>query len=53
MSASEQLREEINKAITRYGEESDVTVAETLGVLELVKAELIDRLRTSGPENDK
>ncbi len=52
-SASEQLRDEIRAVISRYGEESDVTVAETLGVLELMKAEVIERLRLSGPENNR
>lgn len=53
MSASEQFRDEVNAVIRRYGAESDLTICETLGVLELLKAELIERLRTSGPENDR
>lgn len=42
---TEQLRTEIRNIIDRYGEESNLTMCEVLGVLELVKAEKIDQLR--------
>lgn len=49
---TEQLRTEIRNIVDRYGEESDLTVCEVLGVLELVKAEKIDQLRRyESPKN--
>lgn len=44
---TEQLRNELRSVIQRWGEESNLTVCETLGVLELIKAEWIERLRRS------
>ena len=50
-SRTEQLRQEIHAMITRYGEESSLTVCEVLGVLELVKADKLEQLRNyEGPE---
>lgn len=43
--ATAQLRMEIwNLCVNRYGQESDITVWETIGVLEVVKADLMDAL---------
>ena len=43
--ATVQLRQEIwNLCVNRYGQESDITVWETIGVLEVVKADLMDAL---------
>jgi hypothetical protein len=43
--ASAQLRHEIwNLCINRYGHESDITVWDTIGVLEIVKFDLIEAL---------
>jgi len=42
--APTQLRREILNIIRRYGQESDVTVYQALGALEVVKADLIDML---------
>lgn len=40
-----QLRREIwNLCVNRYGQESEITVWETIGVLEVVKADLLDAL---------
>ena len=50
MSHTEELRDDINRVIANY---PSMTIVETLGTLELLKAELIERLRTSGPENDR
>ena len=44
LEASAQMRKEIKKVIRRYGEESDVTVYQALGVLEIVKSDLIEML---------
>jgi len=43
-SASNQLRREIREVIRRYGLESDVTVYQAIGVLEIVKLDLVDML---------
>lgn len=50
-SRTEQLRNEIRSIINRYGEESDLTVCEVLGVLELIKAEKLEQLRLYKPED--
>ena len=42
---TEQLRHELRRTIDRYAAESDITICEVLGILELIKAELIDRLK--------
>lgn len=42
--ASSQLRREIRNVIRRYGEESDVTVYQAIGVLEIVKLDLVEAL---------
>lgn len=47
---TEEFRDDINRIITNYPQ---MTVCETLGALELIKAELVERLRTSGPETDR
>lgn len=45
--ASDQLRKEIHGLIRRYGQESDVTVYQALGVLEIVKLDLVEMLERS------
>ena len=42
---TEELRQDLHAVIARYPK---LTVAETLGTLELVKLDLIERLRRSG-----
>jgi RecJ-like exonuclease len=42
--ASDQLRKEIHLVIRRYGEESDVTVYQAVGVLEIGKLDLVEML---------
>ena len=49
-TGGEELRDDINRCITNY---PTMTVSETLGVLVLIQAELIERLRTSGTETDR
>lgn len=49
-SDAEDLRDDLNRVITNY---PSLTVVETIGMLELVKAEWVERLRTSGPATDK
>lgn len=44
VQASAQLRRELIALIRRYGYESDVTVYQAIGVLEVVKLDLIDLL---------
>jgi hypothetical protein len=46
-SGSEALRVEIHAVLRRYGQESDVTIAEVLGVLELVKQDLLAMCQSS------
>lgn len=43
-TASDQLRRELHDVIYRYGVESDVTVYQAIGVLEMVKLDLVDML---------
>lgn len=43
-TASDQLRRELHQVISRYGQESDVTFYQTIGVLEIVKLDLVDML---------
>lgn len=42
--ASDQLRRELHDVIRRYGQESDVTVYQAIGVLEIVKLDLVEML---------
>ena len=42
--ASDQLRQQIHDVITRYGQESDITIYQAIGVLECVKMDLWDTL---------
>jgi len=42
--ASSQLRRELHDVIRRYGQESDVTFYQSIGVLEIVKIDLVDML---------
>lgn len=44
LSASDRIRREIHDVIRRYGEESDVTVYQALGVLRMVEHDLIAML---------
>lgn len=39
-----QLREEMYNMIIRYGKESDITVYQAIGVLEVLKFDLIEML---------
>ena len=41
-SGANQLQHELESVILRYSIESDITLCEALGVLELVKARLLD-----------
>ncbi len=43
-SASEQLRREFHAAIDRYSSESDLTVYQIIGVLEIVKLDMVEAL---------
>lgn len=45
LTASNQLRREIHEVIRRYGQESNVTVYQAIGVLEIVKLDLVDMLQ--------
>jgi len=47
--AADQLRRELYLAIRRWSQESDITLCEVLGVLELLKVDLIDLLQISEP----
>jgi len=40
----DQMRDEIWKVIDRYSKESDVTGYQTIGLLEAIKADLLDQL---------
>lgn len=42
--ASDQLRKEIHAVISRYSQESDVTTYQVIGVLEIVKLDLVEML---------
>lgn len=48
--ASNQLRVEIRNLIRRYGRESDVTVYQAIGILEIVKLDLVDMLEKAREE---
>lgn len=47
VTPSSQMRREIHSVVRRYGEESDVTVYQIIGVLEIVKLDLIQMLEES------
>jgi hypothetical protein len=49
---STQLKNEIHNVISRYGQESDVTVYETIAVLEIIKFELIEHLGSIPEDED-
>ena len=51
--AATQLLDEIRSTIIRYSSESDVTISEAIGVLELAKAELIDDALNGESEEDE
>lgn len=42
--AATQLRHEINRIIYRYGQESDVTVYQSIGVIRMVEHDLVAAL---------
>lgn len=42
--ATNQLHDEIEKLIHRYSKESDVTMYQVLGMLEIIKSDLIKEL---------
>ena len=44
----EQLRQEINNIIQRYGQESELNYVETFGVLEMCKLDFAERIKQSG-----
>lgn len=44
ISASDQLRVEIHNVITRMSKESDLTVYQVLGCLEIVKLDIVENL---------
>lgn len=44
VQASNQLRAEIRSVLKRYGQESGITVYQAIGVLEVVKHDLVDML---------
>jgi hypothetical protein len=46
-----QLKQEIVNVLRRYSQESDVTICQALGVLEIVKAEMIQEMLT--PDDDQ
>lgn len=47
LGASRLLRQEILNTIRRYGQESDVTVYQAIGVLEIVKLDLVEIMEQS------
>ena len=49
-TAATMLKEEISNIVERYGQESDVTVYETIGALEVVKLNLLERLGKLPPQ---
>lgn len=52
MNAVNQLQNELQSVLNRYAAESDLTIAETLGVLELVKAQLLDEAFSMCDDDD-
>jgi hypothetical protein len=54
--ASDQLRQEIHTTIRRYAQESDVTLYQALGVLDVVKIDLVALLEAHNsdePDDDE
>jgi hypothetical protein len=51
-SGVDQLKRELNSILRRYAGESDVTLAEAVGVLEIVKAELLVLAQQDGEEQE-
>jgi hypothetical protein len=47
--AADQLRRELFLAIRRWAQESDITLCEAIGVLELLKVDLITLLQVPDP----
>ena len=47
-NGADQLKREMQSLLRRYAGESDVTIAEAIGVIELVKAELIALAQDDG-----
>lgn len=50
--ASDQLRKQIHDVIRRYGQESDITVYQVMGVLEMVKLDMVDMLERKHDQED-
>lgn len=44
LQAPSQFRKEVLAIVRRYGQESDLTIYQALGALEVVKADLLDML---------
>lgn len=44
MLASDELRKELHKLIRSHGEKNDVTIYQAIGVVEIVKFELVGML---------
>jgi hypothetical protein len=44
LDASHQLRVEIDKVISRYADESDMTACQVVGVIEMIKFDIINNL---------
>lgn len=44
LTCCDQLRKEILAMVMRYGQESEITVYQTMGVLEMIKLDLIQTL---------
>ena len=42
-----QLKQEIMNVLRRYADESDVTLCQTLGVLDIIKAEIMTQVLAS------
>lgn len=52
-NAATQLRNELMAVIRRYGKESDVSVYTALGALEIVKADLIEKLTEASEDEER
>jgi len=44
VNASDALRREIHSILRRYGQESDITLYQAIGTLEIVKLDLVEML---------
>ena len=51
-SGASMLANEIMATVRRYSDESDVTLYQALGAMELVKAKLISMLHDAQPDED-